>query len=188
MKLDLGGGSCSLTGFVNVDVVGTPDINLDLNKVGQGDLKFPWDDNSVDAVHSSHCFEHLTNIHKLWWEIARVLKPEHGAEIRVPHWANGQACMMGHVRTLSERDILQMYEFPKTHWGGSKYWLKLHRIQYVPSSSFEEAQRLFRWMNRLQIMQYVQDTCHELRFHFIAASTNFNDCDQVLQNITREDL
>lgn len=173
VKVDLGGGSHPLPGFINVDAFTACDVHLDLNSVGNGIKKLPWDDASVDAVHSSHCFEHLSNIYSLWHEIARVLKPGAGAEVRVPHWCNSQANMMGHVRTLSEHDVIQMYEFPGSHWLELKPWLVLHRIQYVPSRNFNEAVELYPNHSRLQICRFVPDTCHEIRFHFIAGPANF---------------
>lgn len=168
IKVDLGGGAHPLTGFINVDAFTDCDISLDLNSVGDGVNSLPWDDGTVDAIHSSHCFEHLTSIHGLWLEIARVLKTGSGAEIRVPHWNNSQANMMGHVRTLSEHDIVQMYEFPESHWLDGRPWLSLHRVQYVPGRNFSEAKSLYPNHSRLQICKYVPDTCHEIRFHFIA--------------------
>ena len=188
LKIDLGGGSHCLKGFINVDNTEPCDVNLDLAKVGDGVESFPWKTGTVDAVYSSHCFEHLTNIHKLWWEIARVLKTGFNAEIRVPHWNNSQANMMGHVRTLSEHDIIQMYEFTEPHWGNSEFWLELHRIQYVKGLNFLEAQNLFPHLTPLQICRFIPDTCHELRLHFTSKVTDFSKCGHIIKNVLKEVL
>ena len=57
-------------GWVNVDISGA-DINHDLTK------GVPLDDNTVDAVYSSHVFEHIPyrELLKVIKEINRVLKP-----------------------------------------------------------------------------------------------------------------
>lgn len=60
-----------------VDVVG--DLFEVLGSIG---------DNTVDAIHSSHCFEHIANIPGLLDESTRVLKPGGILDIKVPHFSN----------------------------------------------------------------------------------------------------
>ena len=56
IKLNLGCGSKKLPGFVNVDSqpMEDPDVvvRLDVDR-------WPWDDNSVEAVEASHVIEHI---------------------------------------------------------------------------------------------------------------------------------
>ncbi len=61
----------------NVDIIG--DIYDVIKK---------FDDNSVDLVHSSHCFEHLDNLSSIFKEITRVLKKNGKLEFLVPHFSN----------------------------------------------------------------------------------------------------
>ena len=81
VKLNLGSGSTKgKNGWVNVDLFGA-DINHDLTK------GVPLDDNTVDAIYSSHVFEHipykdLLNVIK---EIRRVLKPGGKLLVCVPN-------------------------------------------------------------------------------------------------------
>ena len=81
VKLNLGSGSTKgKNGWVNVDLFGA-DINHDLTK------GVPLDDNTVDAVYSSHVFEHipykdLLNVIK---EIRRILKPGGKLLVCVPN-------------------------------------------------------------------------------------------------------
>ena len=92
-RLDLGSGPNGKPGFTHVDAIAFPgvDIVTDLRD------KWPWDDNSVEEVHSSHFVEHLWNtsdrperVHfanELW----RVLKPGAKATIICPYWSSGRA-------------------------------------------------------------------------------------------------
>jgi SAM-dependent methyltransferase len=45
-------------------------------------------DNSADAIHSFHFFEHIDNVPALLMELRRVLKPAGFIEIVVPHFSN----------------------------------------------------------------------------------------------------
>jgi len=120
LKLDLGCGKNPREGFIGVD--SRPfgqQIVLDLVKRRKGveqyhtlgapesdgyDLfeKWPWEDNSVDEVHCSHFYEHLTQKGRAFFlnELHRVLKPvqhENGTHVRgfatviLPHWDSGRA-------------------------------------------------------------------------------------------------
>lgn len=91
LRLDLGCGMRKLEGFTGVDVHDFPgvDVVMDLR------AKWPWKDDSVGEVHSSHFVEHLTGpervafFNNLW----RVMAPKATAKIVVPHWSN--ACAYG---------------------------------------------------------------------------------------------
>ncbi|MBF0620859.1 MAG: methyltransferase domain-containing protein [Magnetococcales bacterium] len=84
MKLNLGCGSRTLDGYLNVDKYGEPDLILDLEH-----LPWPWPDNSVESIFLSHVLEHLgadtdtyLNIFK---EMYRVCQPNALIHIIVPH-------------------------------------------------------------------------------------------------------
>jgi SAM-dependent methyltransferase len=105
LKLNLGCGSHAPSGWVNVDyaigswVVKVPFFSL-INKkfkiinfnwpdtIFIHDLrkKFPWQDNSVDVVYSSHTLEHLSKTEGQYFlrECYRVLKPNGIIRIIVP--------------------------------------------------------------------------------------------------------
>lgn len=62
---------------INVDIVG--DIYDVIKK---------FDDNSVDLIFSSHCFEHLDDLKLIFKEISRVLKINGKLQFIVPHFSN----------------------------------------------------------------------------------------------------
>ncbi len=83
--LNLGCGNSKKSDEIGVDIVDGPcvDIVTDLN-----DYPMPFEDNSVDIVRSTHCFEHLENIVALMEDIHRILKPQGILEFTVPHVSN----------------------------------------------------------------------------------------------------
>lgn len=70
--LDVGCSGSALKGavkgkYVGVDIAGTPDIVVDLEK-----SSLPFADNSFDCVVCSDVLEHLNNLHDVFDELARV--------------------------------------------------------------------------------------------------------------------
>jgi SAM-dependent methyltransferase len=90
MKLNLGCGDKKKDGYVNVDVVGSPDVAWDL-------ACFPWpfEDNSADEVYSEHFLEHVIDYDKTILEMHRILKPNGKLHFRVPHFRS--ACTPWHL-------------------------------------------------------------------------------------------
>jgi len=90
MKIDLGAGPNKKEGFIGVDSIAFPGVDVVMN---MGKDKWPWDDGSVDEAHSSHALEHLTAVERCHFanELHRVLKPGAKATIIVPHWASNRA-------------------------------------------------------------------------------------------------
>ena len=84
--LDLGGGSNPNPGYVNIDILDLPEVDI------VHDLEtFPWplEDESVIRVIASHILEHI-NPHKgvfinVMNEVWRVMKPGGQFAIAVPH-------------------------------------------------------------------------------------------------------
>lgn len=83
--INLGCGSKKLPGEIGVDIFESPcvDIVTDLNV-----YPLPFEDNSIDIVRSSHCFEHLDNLVALMEDIHRLLRPGGLLELTVPHVSN----------------------------------------------------------------------------------------------------
>jgi predicted SAM-dependent methyltransferase len=88
MKINIGAGDRKVEGFVSCDYdsLSNPDYVFDLEKD-----KFPFEDNSVEAVIAHHVLEHLGEgyFHCLQ-EIYRVCKHEAMIDILVPHHRNDE--------------------------------------------------------------------------------------------------
>jgi len=89
LRLDLGCGPNKREGFVGVDCIKFPnvDVVLDLNS------KWPWKDNTVDEIHCSHCIEHFDGVERVhvYNEMFRVMKVGAKATLIAPHCFSGRA-------------------------------------------------------------------------------------------------
>jgi len=90
IKLDIGCGKNKLAGFTGIDAIGFDGVDI------VHDVRitpWPFEDNSVDEVHSSHFLEHLTNSERISFfnELYRVMKPKTTARLTTPHWSNERA-------------------------------------------------------------------------------------------------
>lgn len=68
---------------------------LDFGQKWKVDLRqsWPWEDESVEEVHSAHFVEHLTGPERIHFvnELWRVLTPTGRATLITPHWASCRA-------------------------------------------------------------------------------------------------
>lgn len=89
LRLDLGCGPNKAEGFFGVDIMSFPAVDLrhDLTK------PWPWKNDSVSEVHSSHFVEHLTGAQRVPFfnELYRVLKVGAQARIICPNWSHDRA-------------------------------------------------------------------------------------------------
>lgn len=90
IKLDIGCGKHKQQGFIGIDVIPFDEVDIVMNA---GKEKFPFEDNSVDEIHTSHFLEHLTAMERVHFvnEAFRVLKKGGKCGIIVPHWASCRA-------------------------------------------------------------------------------------------------
>jgi hypothetical protein len=90
LKLDLGCGQNRHDGYVGVDIIALPKVDV------IHDLRYapwPWKSNSVDEVFCAHFFEHLTGPERIVFmnELGRVLKPKRQAVMIMPNWGSERA-------------------------------------------------------------------------------------------------
>lgn len=91
LKLNLGSGQAPRgDDFINVDIVQTPNVDVvwDLTQT-----PWPWEDNSISEVKSSHFLEHLDGPQRVEFfnELYRVLTPEIKSEVGEQLQAPGKA-------------------------------------------------------------------------------------------------
>ena len=88
MKINLGCGNDIREGFVNVDRMKIPGVDVVADIDGG---KLPFKDNSVEMILLSHVLEHIQNLEKLLEELYRVCKPNAKIYIRVPYFSHESA-------------------------------------------------------------------------------------------------
>jgi len=88
MKINLGCGKDIKKGFINVDKMKLPEVDVVCNIEGK---KLPFKTNSVEVVVLNHVLEHIQNLELLLKEIYRVCKSNARIYIRVPYFSHESA-------------------------------------------------------------------------------------------------
>ena len=87
MKLDFGCGKNKQKDFIGVDIEKFDGVDIvhDLTMA-----PYPFEDESVEQVHSSHFVEHLTGDERVTFfnELFRIMKRGTQATIIAPHWSH----------------------------------------------------------------------------------------------------
>lgn len=91
MKLNLGAGRNIREGFVNVDWVDGPGIDLVANLDHPTKVELPWADDSVTEMWLSHVIEHLHHPLPLFAELWRVAVPGCLITVRCPYGSSDDA-------------------------------------------------------------------------------------------------
>lgn len=157
LHVEIGGGEYPRGGdWIDCDRNTGVDLEID---------RLPFDDDSVAAVYSSHCFEHIRNLHHLLHEIARVCKVGANVEIRVPHWLSPMALCHDHKQVIPPEQVEHWCETALDYWWkGSKKRFRHVKTEQVPSGDFAEARRLHPHMTDEQVMTWVPGAGHEVRY------------------------
>jgi ubiquinone/menaquinone biosynthesis C-methylase UbiE len=172
LKIELGGGVKPRgDGWINVDQTPNADVKHDLDVA-----PWPFADDSVDAVYSCHCLEHLRGPYVAFREICRVCKVDAPVEIRVPHPGAHLAMQWGHLYAFSPQEAVNMdRHFPAEYWHAPKR-LKLLDYRLEPSELMEQARRELPFLRNLAdqiVMKYFPVTCHETRFYYKVIANEF---------------
>jgi SAM-dependent methyltransferase len=143
LRLNLGCGRSALPGWVNVDQVQLPGVNLLANLDGfarEGARPFPYEDNSVDQFMMSHTIEHITNTLPLMQELHRIAKPDALCTIRCPYGSSDDADEdPTHVRRyfLQSWGYFSQPYFWKADYGYRGDWQPETIELIVPARGFE---------------------------------------------------
>lgn len=129
VKLNLGGGSSKLDGFINIDILALPgvDIVADLNR------GIPLKDNCVQEVVAFHILEHLSDTVHIMEELYRVCAPQAVIRIKVPYYTSiGSFKDPTHIRFFTEKTFEY---FSNQNHNLPKYMIKakfdVKKINYI---------------------------------------------------------
>jgi len=165
MKVELGGGSFARgDGWINVDQCDNADVKHDLNIA-----PWPFDDESVDEIYSSHCIEHVDDPAVFLNECARIGKIGCKIEIRCPAPTAHLAYVAGHKHVFSLQNARNIdIHFPHLFWKGKRRPL-LKAFHLNPSEMLDWAKRDLPFLKGLsdqQIMFWIPGTAHENVFEY----------------------
>jgi len=141
-KLHLGCGNDIKKGFINLDSVKLPGVDIVHNLD-----KFPWPfkDNSFDYILSISTLEHLENLIKTMEEIHRICKNNAIIEIIVPHFSS-----MGAFKDPTHKHFFTYYSF--------NYFIDKNNYNFYSKARFKILKRkiiygklffLFEWIANL---------------------------------------
>ncbi len=85
MKLNLGCGKDILPGYVHMDLLALPWVEV------QHDLEvfpYPFADDTFDEIYCSHVLEHVSDLSKTMKELIRISKKWAVIKVKVPYFAN----------------------------------------------------------------------------------------------------
>lgn len=101
MKLDIGCSFHKKSGYVGVDIIKTKDVDV------VADMEsLPFNDSTIDLIHTRHTFEHVKDPHRCLAELFRVANSDSKIIIIVPHYSNHTYWAdMTHIRPFSVRSF-----------------------------------------------------------------------------------
>lgn len=106
MKVNLGAGRRPMDGWVNVDCVPLPGIDVVANLDDPDKVELPWDDDSVDEFAIIHTLEHIAHPLPLMQELWRAAKPAAKITIACPYGSSDDAWEdPTHVRAMFLRSF-----------------------------------------------------------------------------------
>lgn len=82
-RLQIGCGARAWPGFVNVDRILLPGVDV----VADLDRRLPFREDAFDEVHAVHVLEHVADLIATLGEIARVSRPGSRLFVAVPHFS-----------------------------------------------------------------------------------------------------
>lgn len=126
LRIDLACGQRKKEGFIGVDAVGGPGVDIVHNL---DEYPWPFKDNSVYEVHCSHYVEHVKDLVKFMNELHRIMMPLGLAQIFCPYFSSDRAWQdPTHVRAITT----------KTFYYFDKVWVKsIGMDHYVGDANFE---------------------------------------------------
>jgi SAM-dependent methyltransferase len=166
LKIEIGGGLKPYDrGYLNVDRLDVADVNIDLETVDT--RKLPFDDDSVIALYTSHCLEHIRNLRPLMREIMRVCAVGAIIEIRVPYWTHNMAMCYDHKHVIGNDQILHWTQGGMNTdfwWEGIPKGMKLLQTSRIAGPDLATWRKLLPHASEADILKVCPNACHEVRW------------------------
>lgn len=128
IALDIGCGPTTKPGHLGIDMVPGPNVTHVLNFETD---PLPFEDASVDAIFSSHCFEHIEHPANLLREMLRVCKDGATVELWMPYGHSNDAFILGHRVFYNELHWEHfVLHYPEQWTPGTKARYRWDRVRY----------------------------------------------------------
>lgn len=90
-KLHLGCGRTILEGWINLDLIKLPGVDVVANLDECANVKLPFEDDYFEEFYGSHLIEHIKNALPMMQELHRIAKPNAKATFRCPYGSSDEA-------------------------------------------------------------------------------------------------
>ncbi|AGN33740.1 hypothetical protein PANG_00019 [Paenibacillus phage PG1] len=133
VSIDLGCGPKKKEGYLGIDYSKYDGVDyvIDLTRD-----RFPFEDKSVDNIHSSHFIEHIRTPDHVFSEIGRVAKDGATLEMWHPYSFHSDAFLYGHEIFLNENHWYEIcVNHPEHYYSMIKSRWLLNRVVYVVEKS-----------------------------------------------------
>jgi SAM-dependent methyltransferase len=91
VRVNLGCGRDIRLGWVNLDLVALPGVDVVADLDDCANTPLPFADSSVDEIFASHLLEHIRNPLPMMQELHRIAKPNAKAVFRLPYGSSDDA-------------------------------------------------------------------------------------------------
>lgn len=149
VRLNLGCGKHPMEGWVNVDAVDGPGVDLAWDLDSPLPL-LPFPDDSVDEVYGSHVIEHITNVLPLMDALYRVCRPDARATFACPYGSSDDAWENPtHVRPMfvGSWGFFGQPNYWREDYGYKGDWvLEEVRLSITPSIKIPDDNLLALWL------------------------------------------
>ena len=161
MKLDIGCGKNKRVGFVGLDRVKMPGVDIVCNLDRE---KMPLQDNSVSEVYSMHFMEHVSDLLTVMEEVWRVCEEGAKVTIAVPYFTS-----VGAFRDPTHRQFFTFETFDHftntkrlpSFYSDAKFRIIKKRILFYPSNSNIFGKIRFLHMMPFQLIAYLAPYFYE---------------------------
>lgn len=129
VRIDLGCGNAKREGFIGLDYVEGPQVDHVVNLTSD---RYPFDDDSVDEVFSSHFLEHIDEPNHVFSEIGRICRDGAHIEFWTPYAFSNGAFVYGHRMFLTEEPWMHLCMVHRDAYAemlGGRWQLK--HVQFV---------------------------------------------------------
>lgn len=165
MRLHLGCGNQRIEGFVNCDLYPGPSVDHAFNVCH----KWPFQDDSAEAIYASHLLEHLPDPKAFFAEAWRVLRPDGEMMLRVPYGGHKAAWWdLEHLRPWHAETFCFLQPGYAQAVGNHQHdgWTAFFDVRRVRMRVHRRLARMLRsrWRRRLLIhwVAMTADWCEEL--------------------------
>lgn len=178
-KVDLGCGSAKPEGFIGIDRMAMPGVDL----IGDLDDTLPLETNSVDLLYASHSLEHARDIMHTMREIYRVCK--HGAQVCIvaPYYEQKlNVANPYHLNVFNEHTPRFWTSSPIANTDLAEYWHP-HAENWGLSESDNSDPGVDFRLARMEFFYFPQYLAMDHDERIEARRKYFDVCDQVMYHL-----